>query len=297
MNYSFAFVVLHYMTFKDTEECVNSILENVGYKNYLIVIVDNGSTNGSGKALERKYSDNAKIKLLFNKKNLGFAKGNNVGFRYAKYKLKSDFIVMINNDTIIKQDKFLENIIEEYNYEKFHILGPDILSTKDGIHQNPRRITLQNEKELRFLVKFYRIKIFLNFFLLDDVLEKAKKRIFKTTWVKTGDNVTPTWKEKKENAKLHGSALIFSPDFISNYEGLNPDTFMHSEEAILYFIVKRDNLRTIYTPAVKILHKEDSSTDSIYKKSFKKRRFYYKNFIRSGKVLLKLMEKERNKQL
>ena len=69
---------------------------------------------------------------------------------------------------------------------------------------------------------------------------------------------------------------------------------MYSEEAILYFIAKRDGLSTLYFPEVKIYHKEDSSTEYSYKRDYKKRRFYLKNFIRSGKVLLDLMEE--NKQ-
>lgn len=293
MNYKFAFVVLHYMTFEDTTECVDSILTNIQYNNYQIIIVDNGSPNNSGKLIKDKYEKNSKIKIILNKNNLGFACGNNIGFQFAKYELVSDFIIMINNDTIIKQSDFVIKIIEEYERQKFHILGPDILSTKDGVHQNPRRLTLQNEQELRKLIKLYYVKIFLNIFLLDDILEKTKKRIFKTTWIKTGEEHTPSWKEKKENVKLHGSALIFSRDYIELYEGLNPNTFMHSEEAIIYFIVKRDKLKTIYCPDIKILHKEDSSTDKVYNKGYKKRRFYYKNFIKSGKVLLGLMEAER----
>jgi len=209
--------------------------------------------------------------------------------------LKSDFIALINNDTIIEQTDFILKIIEEYERQIFHIFGPDILSTKDGGHQNPRTITLQNEVELKWLVRVYYIKLFLNYFLLDDILEKTKKRIFKTTWIKTGEDFVPTWKEKRENAKLHGSALVFSREYINAYDGLYPKTFMHSEEAILYFIVKRDKLRTIYSPDVKILHKEDSSTEAVYNKGYRKRRFYYKNFIKSGKVFLELINESKQK--
>lgn len=290
MDYKFTFVVLHFMTFDDTVECVDSILNNIKYENYSIVIVDNGSPNQSGKLVLEKYQHNPKIKIILSDKNLGFAQGNNLGFKYAKYELNSDFISLINNDTIIEQSDFITKIVEEYKYHKFHILGPDILSTKDGIHQNPAKIRLKNENELRLLIKVYYVKLFLNYFFIDDLIEKSKKMILKKTWIKTGEDYTPSWKEKKENVKLHGSALVFSKDYINLYEGLYPKTFMHSEEAIIYFIVKRDNLRTVYCPDIQILHKEDSSTEAVYNKGFRKRRFYYKNFIKSGKVFLELIE-------
>jgi len=290
MNYKFTFVVLHYVTIEDTIECVNSILNNIDYDNYHIIIVDNGSPNKSGKLVIEKFQNNPKIKIILSEKNLGFAQGNNLGFKFAKYELNSDFISLINNDTIIEQKDFVKRIINEYENKKFHILGPDILSTKDGIHQNPRKLTLQNEIELRWLIKVYYVKLFLNYFLLDDIIEKTKKKIFTKTWIKTGEDYTPPWEEKRENVKLHGSALVFSRDYIELYEGLYPKTFMHSEEAIIYFIVKRDKLRTVYSPEIKILHKEDSSTEAIYNKGFRKRRFYYKNFIKSGKAFLELIE-------
>ncbi len=290
-DYKFAFVVLHYLTTEDTIECVNSIINNIKYSNYKIVIVDNGSPNGSGAIIKEKFINNDKITVILNKNNLGFAKGNNVGFQHAKHRLKADFIALINNDTIIEQSDFITKIIEKFKSSHFHILGPDIISTKDSTHQNPRPRTLQKKDELKDQIKLYRTKLFLNFFLLDNILEKLKKYFIKKPFVTVSETIGPSWEKEKLDVKLHGSALVFSPLYLKLYEGLYPKTFIYSEEAILYFIAKRDNLKTIYSPTIKILHKEDSSTNEIFKKNFKKRRFYYKNFIKSGKVLLELMEK------
>lgn len=290
-DYKFAFVVLHYLTIEDTIECVNSIINNVDFTNYKIVIVDNGSPNGSGSILKKNFYNNDKITVILNEINLGFAKGNNVGFLHAKYKLKADFIALINNDTVIQQSDFISKIIEKFEFSNFHILGPDIISTKDGSHQNPRPRTLQKKEELRGQIKLYRTKLLLNYFFFDNILEKAKKRFIKKPFITVSETIGPSWEKEKLNVKLHGSALVFSPLYVELYEGLYPKTFIYSEEAILYFIAKRDNLKTIYSPAIRILHKEDSSTNEIFNKSYKKRRFYYKNFIKSGKVLLELMEK------
>ncbi len=91
---------------------------------------------------------------------------------------------------------------------------------------------------------------------------------------------------------LHGSALIFSGSFITKYDGLYHGPFMYGEEAILDFIAKRDKLTTLYCPEIKIIHKDDSSTNFAHKKALGKRRFYLKNFLRSLKILRELMKKE-----
>lgn len=46
--------------------------------------------------------------------NLGFARGNNKGYRYAKNTLGCNYIIMLNNDTIIIQHDFLSIIRKEF---------------------------------------------------------------------------------------------------------------------------------------------------------------------------------------
>lgn len=291
-DYKFCFVILHYLTLEDTVECVESIKNNISYNNYSIIIVDNCSPNDTGKLLDEKYRDNSDVTLILNSSNLGFAKGNNVGFNYAKYKLGADFIALINNDTFIKQTDFIEQVIAIFENKKFHILGPDIISTTDNSHQNPRNITLQNKERLIGYLKLYKYLLILNYFGLDKAFENLKKTIISKPIVSREKELNLQWNKEYENVKVHGSAIIFSSKYIEKYDGLNPSTFMYSEEAILFYIAQRDKLKIIYSPDVKIFHKEDSSTNSLYKKKLLKRRFYYKNFIHSGKVLLGLMDEE-----
>jgi len=87
-------------------------------------------------------------------------------------------------------------------------------------------------------------------------------------------------------------SVIFSKSYIEKYDGLYPGPFMYGEEAILDFIAKRDNLTTLYSPEIKILHKDDSSTNFMYKKALKKRRFYLKNFLQSLIILQELMKED-----
>ena len=289
--YKFTFVVLHYLTEKDTIECVDSIINNIDYENYNIVVVDNGSRNNSGEVLLKHYSYNKKIKIIINPENLGFAKGHNIGYEYAKHTLHSDFIALLNNDTIIKQSNFIQSLIDKFESSHFHILGPDIISLRDGRHHNPSPKNLLNIRNLRKYMINHKISLFLNYLFLDKILERMKKRIIKKPLI-TPQQLTmnESLNDEKFDVQLHASCLIFSPLYINLYEGLYSKTYMYSEEAILYFIAKRDGLITLYFPQVHIYHKEDSSTNYSYNKNYKKRRFYLKNFIHSGKLLLDLME-------
>ena len=75
----FGFVVLHYMAYDMTVECVSTLIQHFGDQNIKIVVVDNASSNGSGKMLASKYQDDCRVEVILNPQNEGFARGNNVG--------------------------------------------------------------------------------------------------------------------------------------------------------------------------------------------------------------------------
>lgn len=105
-----AIVILNWNGKKDTMECLKS-LRKLHAKNYelKIIVVDNGSTDGSV-ADFKKVTGFDNFKILENKENTGFAAGNNTGIKQALLD-NADYIVLLNNDTVVKEDlidKFLE---------------------------------------------------------------------------------------------------------------------------------------------------------------------------------------------
>ncbi|MFO7369522.1 MAG: glycosyltransferase [Bacteroidales bacterium] len=285
-----AFIILHYETLDDTIECVESILSTNTYPVSEIVIVDNGSKNKSGKSLEKKYKENNQVHVLLNSKNLGFSKGNNIGYLYAKETLKSDFIIIINNDTLIRQHDFIPRIINRYNLRKYDVLGPDILSLKTGSHQNPRIEVLNTIEVIRQHMRYFRICLFLNYFFLDAPILRLKKAFLPKSRLPSANNefINPDNIEM-EQVKLHGSAIAFSPDYVKKYDSaFYPETFLYCEESILYHIVQKAGLISVYYPDAQIIHKEDVTSDYLNKKELMKRRFYLKHNLDSLKVLLKL---------
>ncbi len=289
--YKAAFVILHYETLADTMECMDSIISIVDYPALEIVIVDNGSVKHPAGSLAEKFESDSRVHVLFNNKNLGFAQGNNAGYAYARTVLQADFVIAVNNDTLIKQPDFVQKVISRYTHGRYDILGPDIVSLKDGSHQNPRREVLDRPQVVKKYIRYFRVTLLLNYLLLDTLVIRVKK-FFSPGSKLPGANNNPVNPENNEmtGVKLHGSAVVFSPDYLKRYEyAFYPETFLYCEESILYYFVRRDALVSVYYPGTCIYHKEDVTTDYLNKRDYRRRRFYLKNNIQSAKVLLKLI--------
>jgi len=80
-----------------TKMCLACLLGSGWHPGDELIIVDNASTDGTPEYLRELGRLNPFVRLLFNKENLGFAKGNNQGIRQANGKL----LFLLNNDTIV----------------------------------------------------------------------------------------------------------------------------------------------------------------------------------------------------
>ena len=88
-----AVIILNWNGRDDTLECVTSV-SKIDYANFEVIVVDNGSTDGSVEALRERFPD---VTLLETGKNLGFAGGNNLGIEEA-LRREAGFVLLLNND-------------------------------------------------------------------------------------------------------------------------------------------------------------------------------------------------------
>ncbi len=109
INPKVAIIILNWNGLKDTLECLSSV-KKIDYPNYCIIVVDNGSTDGSQKVLRESFPD---ITIIENAANLGYAEGNNVGIRVALQNA-AEYILVLNNDTVV-DDKILDNFLTAAN--------------------------------------------------------------------------------------------------------------------------------------------------------------------------------------
>ena len=92
MNPLVSVIILNWNGKEILQECVFSVLKTL-YKPIEVIVVDNNSTDGSEKTVEGI----PEVRLIRNGKNLGYAAGNNIGFKNAAGK----YCVTLNNDMIV----------------------------------------------------------------------------------------------------------------------------------------------------------------------------------------------------
>lgn len=289
---SVAYVILNYGNPKDTIECINSLLANETGTNVFFVIVDNSSGKDVEAELLTVVSQDKRIHLLINPENLGYAKGNNAGIVYARKSLNAEFVIVLNNDTILRQTDFSNIIVHRFHKDPYAILGPDIL-TMDGInHQNPPKRYYKDLRSLRQYIFNMQI-LWIASLINADQLVKGAKFILTSILGKRNSSETILYEQlEAEDTILHGSCLVFSPLFFLKFDGFYPETFLFGEEEILFLQSKVFDLKTVYYPNAVIYHKEDGTLDSIFlKKSRAKREFIYANKIKSAKILKRLLKK------
>ncbi len=89
-------VVLNWNGADDTLACLESLVA-VQSPSCRVLVVDNGSTDGSAEKIRVAFPE---IELLLLPSNIGYAGGNNAGFRRV-LELKAEFVIFLNNDTIV----------------------------------------------------------------------------------------------------------------------------------------------------------------------------------------------------
>jgi len=111
-NPDLSIIILNYNVKELLINCLESIVKNKRKEdNWQIIVVDNGSEDGSIREVREFREKHPEVELVENKENLGFSAGNNAGVKYVK----APVVLFLNPDTIIvdgaisKSLKFLES--------------------------------------------------------------------------------------------------------------------------------------------------------------------------------------------
>lgn len=305
------FVILNYKTYKESIACAESVLQTQHYPDLRIVIVDNGSGNQSAERLKKHFAGEKRVHVIASERNLGFARGNNLGIRYAREHYNPDFIVAANSDILFEQPDYCEKLVEIYNRRRYDVLGADIVDASRTQHFNP--VAVQRSYTLNYMrkqiavswakaVMFRLIKLF---HLQKAVAghygaeaqeqgntaeEGSKKR---TTREENGKSVRADSRigEEMTGVLLHGCCLVFSKDFFAQMDGFYGKTFLYAEEEILYYLAMKKHMTLLYAPEVTCMHKEAVSTNYILKDFCDAKIFYFSHITKSYRLFLELMKK------
>lgn len=101
-------ITLNWNGLEDTIECLES-LKKIAYTNYGVIVVDQGSKGNDAQVLEERFGDY--IHLIKNDRNLGYAGAANIAIGYALKNSNSDYLLLLDNDTVVDKN-FLDELVQ-----------------------------------------------------------------------------------------------------------------------------------------------------------------------------------------
>lgn len=112
------------------QEYLPSVLDAAEYsaEQYDVMVVDDGSSDGSGEFIRRKFP---KVQVLENEKNVGFGESVNRGMASSRHRI----VVLLNNDVRIERD-FFQPLIQHFDNSKIFSIVARGLIEQDGIIKN-----------------------------------------------------------------------------------------------------------------------------------------------------------------
>lgn len=210
-------IIANWNSKDDLEECLNSLVK-IDYKNIEIIVVDNGSTDGSIELVE-EYSRKIVLRLIKYRTNLGFAIPNNDGFKKAK----GEYILLLNNDTTVEKD-FLTKLVS--------VLEKD---EKSGVVQP--KIIFADSRELQAGGSFLTNTGFLYHFGFGKNPKAAKYR------------------KRMEIFSANGACMLIKRSVIEEVGLFDPDYFAYFEETDFCWRVWLNGYKILFVPSAVIFHK------------------------------------------
>lgn len=196
------------------KQCLLS-LSKIDYKNWELIVVDNGSKDGSD---EYKFIRN-KFKIIKNKKNLGFAAANNIGLQ----KSVGDYILFLNNDTIVPAN-LLKVLVARIQKDK----GVGVVQPKIRFMDNPK--------------------------LLDNVGSYLTWTGF-LTHLGFAAKDSPSFDKERIIFAAKGACMLVRRDVVEKVGLFDDDFISYFEESDFCWRVWLAGFKVLYCPSVSIEHK------------------------------------------
>jgi len=170
--------------------------------------------------------------LIKNKDNYGFTGGNNIGMKFALATLDSDYILLLNNDTVVHENFLTELILTAESDEKIGIVGPKI-----------------------YYYDYNGRSDVISFTGGDLILWKGDEKRYGYNEVDCGQ-----WDKIMQVDKIEGSCMLINGNVLKKIGFLDEKFFCYWEETDLCFRAKNRGYKIIYSPKSKIWHKVAASS-------------------------------------
>lgn len=222
MNPSVVAIVLNWNGRDVLGDCLRSLLAN-DYQNLQILVVDNGSNDGSVSLVSDAFPT---VQVLSSPTNLGFAAGNNLGIREALQQ-GIDYLLLLNNDTVV-DEKCISRLVDTAETDHYAALNPKIY-----YFDPPDRLWYAGGA----------------FSLWRGVSEHWGRKTLDSGRHESSRPVT----------FLTGCALFLRASVLREVGLLDEQLVSYAEDADLDLRIRRAGYRLGYVPAAKVWHKEGYS--------------------------------------
>lgn len=230
-----AVIILNYKTWKQTVEEIQTMKSQPGVRNCDYIVVDNCSPNDSYEKLN-EYKDSMGYCLIKNESNDGYAKGNNIGLRYAQEK-GYRYAWIMNNDILFPEKFDLEKLLSIFaKAGDIAVVNPDVYAM-DGrlFNRDAKRWTIY---DLTVGMKAYQ--------------KKGREVKDQGGWAYV--------------YRPQGCSMILDIEKCSRVGFLDEHTFLYCEEPILAERLLAKNYRCAVDLDNNIIHNHSTTVRSSYSK-------------------------------
>jgi GT2 family glycosyltransferase len=235
-------VVVNWNTCDVLRNCLDSIYQQEIGCRFEVIVVDNGSSDGSVSMLEKEFPS---VILVKNSNNLGFAKANNQAFEISRGR----YVLLLNSDTVLVERKSLQALVDFLDsHPEAGAVGATLLNPDGTLQVYCRRFTG----------------------ILNQVLPLVpgidKLRLFRLPHM----NMLPNEFDYSKIGEIDygsGAFLCLRKGALEDVGYLDERFFMYSEEEDWCYRAKRKGWRIFYTPSASVLHYQGASAVKMEKAS------------------------------
>ena len=277
-------IILNYNVCCFLEQCVLSVQKALEPIEGEIIVIDNNSSDDSCEMMKNRFPN---VKLIENKENLGFPKGNNIGVKEAK----GEYICILNPDTVVAEDTFTKILNTENWQPNTGIIGCKLIDgTGNFLPESKRGVPTPWVAFTKIfgLYKFFPKWSWFNQYYAQHISENESGKV----------------------AILVGAFMFMKRSLYLEVGGFDEDCFMYSDDMDLSYVVLQNGYYNYYFHETTVIHYKGESTvrDGLYMKRFRESMqfFYKKHFKKSvffdfmmkvGSFAFALLKKNQQKEV
>jgi len=250
-------IIVNWNTKELLSACLKSLHGDSAGSSMEVIVVDNGSADGSPEMVAREFPE---VKLVRLEHNRGFSAGNNVGLKYAS----GEYLLLLNSDTEVRGDALtiMCNLMDAD--ASIGALGAQLLNPDGSIQASCRafpsyRTALFHRKSL--LTKLFPRNRYSSQYLMTD---SDRAQSMEVDWV-------------------IGACLMTRRQVLEEVGPLDEGFFMYAEDVDWCYRMRQAGWKVVYEPSAKVMHHyEKSARKAPYRMTVERHmsmwRFYRKHY-------------------